>query len=57
MAAATQPRMPVEFSDDLDRAIYRETTRQVPDAERTTCPVHLNWRSNCRSLHVRRPAA
>ncbi|MEU6365738.1 hypothetical protein ABZ876_08275 [Streptomyces sp. NPDC046931] len=56
MTIAT-PRMPVEFSDDLDRALYRETTRQVPDAERATCPLHLDWRSHCRGLHVQRPAA
>lgn len=56
MATATPP-MPVEFSDDLDRALYRETTRQVPDAERVTCPVHLDWRSRCSGLHVHRPAA
>jgi hypothetical protein len=45
--------MPADFSDDLDRALYRETHQGVPDAERSTCPIHLNWRDNCRQLHVR----
>ncbi|MGW0632429.1 hypothetical protein [Streptomyces sp. NPDC002758] len=51
---ADTPRMPAEFSDDLDRAIWRETAYSVPDDQRTTCPIHLDWRSNCVDLHVRR---
>ena len=44
--------MPAEFSDSLDLALYRETKNRVPEAERTTCPVHLDWRDHCRPLHV-----
>lgn len=51
MATPTKPAMPAEFSDDLDLAIRRETRDQVPDDQRTTCPVHLQWRDNCRSWH------
>ncbi|MFJ1604154.1 hypothetical protein ACIOHS_12390 [Streptomyces sp. NPDC088253] len=53
MTTAT-PRMPETFSDDLLRAIHRETAYSVPDSERTTCPIHLDWRSNCIDLHVRK---
>lgn len=52
MRTAT-PRMPEVFSDDLLRALHREATWSVPDAERTTCPIHLDWRDRCRDLHVR----
>ncbi|MFE5368153.1 hypothetical protein [Streptomyces mirabilis] len=52
MATATRPAMPAEFSDSLDLALYRETKNQVPEAQRSTCPLHLDWRDNCRSLHV-----
>ncbi|MFI5992459.1 hypothetical protein ACIBAC_11480 [Streptomyces sp. NPDC051362] len=51
MATPTKPRMPAEFSDDLDLAIRRETRDQVSDDQRTTCPVHLQWRDRCRSWH------
>ena len=51
MATATRPAMPAEFSDSLDFAIHRETKNQVPDGERSTCPVHLDWRDHCRPLH------
>jgi hypothetical protein len=40
------------FGDDFDRALWRETTYNVPDSERTTCPVHQDWRSHCWQLHV-----
>lgn len=50
MATAT-PRMPAEFSDDLDRVLRRETRDQIPAAERTTCPVHLTWRDRCHNWH------
>jgi hypothetical protein len=39
------------FSDDLDRVLRRETRDQTPDHQRTTCPVHLNWRDRCADLH------
>jgi hypothetical protein len=51
MATVTEPRMPAEFSDDLDQALYRETRTQVPAEQRTTCPVHLDWTDRCRSWH------
>ncbi|MEV0220853.1 hypothetical protein [Streptomyces sp. NPDC050704] len=51
MTASTKPRMPVVFSDDLDRVLRRETREQTPDADRLTCPVHLDWRDRCRSWH------
>jgi hypothetical protein len=51
MATPTKPRMPAEFSDDLDLALTREARGQVPAAERLTCPVHLDWRDRCRSWH------
>ncbi|WP_265560826.1 hypothetical protein [Streptomyces hygroscopicus] len=51
MATAIQPRMPVEFSDDLARALYRETARQTPAEQRVSCPIHLDWRDHCRHLH------
>ncbi|MGW9024792.1 hypothetical protein ACWGQ5_11255 [Streptomyces sp. NPDC055722] len=54
MMTDTRPRMPAEFGDDLLRAIHRETSWSVPLAERTTCPIHLNWADRCRHLHVRK---
>jgi len=49
--ATVTPRMPVEFSDSLDLALFREARDQTSDGERLTCPVHLDWRDHCRSLH------
>jgi hypothetical protein len=51
MATATEPRMMADFSDDLDRALYRETSRGVPADQRSTCPDHLDWADHCRHLH------
>jgi hypothetical protein len=51
MAAPTQPAMPAEFSDDFGLAMHRETRDQVPAHERTTCPVHFQWRDRCHSWH------
>ncbi|MFF4791870.1 hypothetical protein ACFY2M_19375 [Streptomyces sp. NPDC001276] len=49
------------FGDSFARALHRETAYAVPDSERTTCPVHDDWRSHCLHLHlplhVARPAA
>jgi hypothetical protein len=45
------------FGDDFSRALWRETAYAVPDDQRLTCPVHLDWRSHCHDLHVARPAA
>ncbi|WP_432027438.1 hypothetical protein [Streptomyces sp. 1222.5] len=45
------------FGDPFSRALWRETTYQVPDSERTTCPVHQDWRSTCLHLHLHLPAA
>ncbi|MCX4232053.1 hypothetical protein [Streptomyces ortus] len=44
------------FGDTFSRALYRETTYQVPDSERQTCPTHQDWRADCIDLHVDRPA-
>jgi hypothetical protein len=41
------------FGDDFSRALYRETKYAVPDSERTTCPVHQDWRTHCIDLHLR----
>lgn len=51
MAAPTVARMPAEFSDCLDLKLFRETRDQVPAEQRSTCPVHLNWRDRCAHLH------
>ena len=51
MATRTKPAMPPVFSDDLDRILRRETRDQVPDEQRTTCPIHLTWRDRCRNWH------
>lgn len=51
MTAATRPRMPADFSDDLDHALYREALHQIPADRRVTCPTHLNWRDRCAHLH------
>lgn len=51
MATAMKPAMPPVFSDDFGRALYRETRDQVPAEQRTTCPVHFQWRDHCRDLH------
>ncbi|WP_159039645.1 hypothetical protein [Streptomyces sp. TP-A0356] len=45
------PGYAVEFSDDLLRAIHRETAWSVPEPER---PIHLDWRDRCSDLHVRK---
>lgn len=44
------------FGDDLDRALYREATYAVPDSQRTTCPVHLDWVTGCAELHLKAAA-
>ena len=41
------------FGDDFSRALYRETKYAVPDSERTTCPIHQDWRSHCVDLHLK----
>lgn len=41
------------FGDDFDRALWRETAYSVPDSERTTCPIHQDWRSHCIDLHLK----
>jgi hypothetical protein len=51
MATPTKPRMPAAPSDDLDRKLQFETRNQVPEADRRTCPVHLDWRDRCHSWH------
>ncbi|MET8113773.1 hypothetical protein [Streptomyces prasinus] len=45
------------FGDDFARALHRETVYAVPDSERTTCPVHQDWRTHCHDLHLDYPAA
>ncbi|WP_428956187.1 hypothetical protein [Streptomyces sp. cg35] len=45
-----------QFGDDLTRALYRETTYNVPDDQRSTCPVHQDWTRSCLDLHVGRAA-
>ncbi|GAB2718269.1 hypothetical protein [Streptomyces bullii] len=45
------------FGDELDRALRRETIYAVPLAERTTCPIHLDWVTGCVDLHIDYPAA
>jgi hypothetical protein len=41
------------FGNEFDRALHRENTYAVPDSERTTCPVHQDWRTACVHLHLR----
>lgn len=41
------------FGDDFARALHRETTYAVPDSERTTCPLHLDWVTGCAELHLK----
>lgn len=41
------------FGDPFTRALHRETTYQVPDSERETCPVHQDWRHSCLPLHLK----
>lgn len=53
MASPTLARIPADASDDLLHKLYQETARQVPADERSTCPVHLDWRDHCRHLHTR----
>lgn len=59
LAALRRARMTVAdamtelFGDPFARALYRETTYAVPDSERTTCPVHQDWRSHCLPLHLK----
>jgi hypothetical protein len=45
------------FGDQLTRALHRETAYSVPDDQRLTCPVHMDWRADCLNLHVTVPAA
>ncbi|MEU1043928.1 hypothetical protein ABZ400_02075 [Streptomyces sp. NPDC005897] len=45
------------FGDDFGRALHRETVYAVPLAERTTCPIHLDWVTGCTDLHLHHPAA
>jgi hypothetical protein len=45
------------FGDPLTRALHRETVYAVPDDERHTCPVHLDWRTHCLPLHIPQAAA
>lgn len=45
------PRMPRVVSDSFLRALHREDSWQVPAAERSTCPEHLDWCDRCVSLH------
>lgn len=51
MGAQIKARMPAVSSDDLDRALQREARDQVPAGQRSTCPVHLDWRDRCHSWH------
>jgi hypothetical protein len=51
MSAPTVPRVPADASDDLLLRLYQETSRQTPAADRSTCPIHLNWRDRCIDLH------
>lgn len=51
MNAPTLPRIPADASDDLVYRIFREARDQTPDAERSTCPIHLQWRDRCHHLH------
>lgn len=44
------------FGDEFTRALYRETSYNVPDDQRETCPVHQDWRRNCVGLHLRAAA-
>ncbi|MFJ6559943.1 hypothetical protein ACIQMV_08680 [Streptomyces sp. NPDC091412] len=44
------------FGDSFARALHRETRWNVPDSERTTCPVHDDWRSHCWHLHLAQAA-
>lgn len=52
MAAPTLPRIPAGASDDLILRLYQETARQTPADQRSTCPIHLNWRDRCAHLHT-----
>ncbi|MFF7308143.1 hypothetical protein [Streptomyces sp. NPDC008137] len=45
------------FGDDFSRALWRETAYAVPLAERSTCPIHLDWVTGCAELHLDYPAA
>jgi hypothetical protein len=44
------------FGDRLTRALHREAAYGVPDDQRLTCPLHLDWRADCLNLHVERAA-
>lgn len=44
------------FGDPFSRALYRETKYAVRDSERSTCPVHQDWRHSCSELHFERAA-
>jgi hypothetical protein len=48
---ATLPRVPADASDDLLLRLHQETARQIPVADRSTCPIHLDWRDRCAHLH------
>ena len=48
---AALPRIPADASDDLMLRLYQETSRQTPDHQRSTCPIHLNWHDRCQHLH------
>ena len=45
------------FGDDFSRALHREDVYAVPLAERSTCPIHLDWVTGCAELHIHYPAA
>ncbi|MFE8961768.1 hypothetical protein [Streptomyces iakyrus] len=51
MSAPTLARIPADASDDLVYRIWRETRDQTPAEQRSTCPIHLNWRDRCAHLH------
>lgn len=51
MTAPALARMPADASDDLLLRLYRETARQTPAEQRSTCPIHLQWRDRCLHLH------
>ncbi|MGW7087563.1 hypothetical protein ACWGH2_29260 [Streptomyces sp. NPDC054871] len=56
MSAPTVARIRADVSDNFLRALHREDSWQVPAAERTTCPDHLDWRSRCADLHTKAAA-
>ncbi|SDL28448.1 hypothetical protein [Streptomyces indicus] len=48
---STVTPMRLAITDQLDRALWRERTYNVPDAERRTCDEHSDWRDKCAHLH------